>query len=169
MKLPTSKVKACRKSPKNMVIYGPPKIGKTSVLSELDNCLISTSIEQLESTPLIRAKYTHCELHPSMILGHLGFIIPFPNNSQSVRNVYGAGQGKQAVGIYTSNFRNRMDSGVHILNYPQKPLVNTRMSEYIFNSKLPCGVNTIVAEYSDTYPYWRNNTTCDNCGGGDEE
>ena len=40
MELPKVKVMASRKSPKNMVIYGPPKIGKTTVLSELDNCLI---------------------------------------------------------------------------------------------------------------------------------
>ena len=40
MELPTKKVKACRKSPKNMIIYGAPKIGKTTVLSKLDNCLI---------------------------------------------------------------------------------------------------------------------------------
>ena len=38
--LPDKKVKASRKSPKNMVIYGPPKIGKTTALSKLDNCLI---------------------------------------------------------------------------------------------------------------------------------
>ena len=75
--------------------------------------------------------FTHCELHPTMILGHLGFYTPFANNSQSVRNIFGAGQGKQAVGIYTSNFRYRMDNGVHTLNYPQKPLVNNKMSDYI--------------------------------------
>jgi len=40
MELPMEKVKASRKSPKNMIIYGPPKIGKTTVLSELDDCLI---------------------------------------------------------------------------------------------------------------------------------
>ena len=40
MELPTKKVKASRKSPKNMIIYGPPKIGKTTVLSQLDDCLI---------------------------------------------------------------------------------------------------------------------------------
>ena len=40
MELPTTKVKASRKSPKNMIIYGPPKIGKTTILSQLDNCLI---------------------------------------------------------------------------------------------------------------------------------
>jgi predicted AAA+ superfamily ATPase len=40
MELPEIKVKASRKSPKNMIIYGPPKIGKTTVLSQLDDCLI---------------------------------------------------------------------------------------------------------------------------------
>ena len=40
MELPKKKVGALRKSPKNMVIYGPPKIGKTTVLSKLDDCLI---------------------------------------------------------------------------------------------------------------------------------
>jgi len=40
MELPKTKVKASRKSPKNLVIYGPPKIVKTTVLSQLENCLI---------------------------------------------------------------------------------------------------------------------------------
>ena len=40
LKLPTQVVKAARKSPKNMIIYGPPKIGKTTALSKLENCLI---------------------------------------------------------------------------------------------------------------------------------
>jgi|TARA_B100000963_G_scaffold350031_1_gene359753 hypothetical protein len=38
--LPKKVVKASRKSPKNMVIYGPPKIGKTTALSQLKDCLI---------------------------------------------------------------------------------------------------------------------------------
>ena len=38
--LPKQVVKAARKSPKNMIIYGPPKIGKTTALSQLENCLI---------------------------------------------------------------------------------------------------------------------------------
>lgn len=40
MKLPTEKIKAVRKSPKNMIIYGAPKIGKTTALAQLENCLI---------------------------------------------------------------------------------------------------------------------------------
>tara|TARA_Y100000996_G_scaffold414725_1_gene406543 strand:- start:2839 stop:3546 length:708 start_codon:yes stop_codon:yes gene_type:complete len=38
--LPKQVIKAARKSPKNMIIYGPPKIGKTTALSQLENCLI---------------------------------------------------------------------------------------------------------------------------------
>jgi len=114
-------------------------------VDELDNCLVSASQDILRNTDPFETSYTHCELHPSVIFGHLGFIIPFPNHSQAPRNVYGAGQGKQAVGVYCSNYRNRMDSGAHVLNYPQKPLVNTRMSKYIMNADLPCGNNIIVA------------------------
>ena len=40
MELPKTKTGALRKSPKNMVIYGPPKIGKTTALSKLTGCLI---------------------------------------------------------------------------------------------------------------------------------
>ena len=40
MELPTKVIKASRKSPKNMIIYGAPKIGKTTSLSALEGCLI---------------------------------------------------------------------------------------------------------------------------------
>lgn len=38
--LPTKKVKATRKSPRNFVLYGQPKVGKTTCLSMLEDCLI---------------------------------------------------------------------------------------------------------------------------------
>ena len=59
MELPKTKVGALRKSPKNMVIYGPPKIGKTTALSALDGCLIidleegSDMVEALKLKPPI--------------------------------------------------------------------------------------------------------------------
>ena len=40
MELPKKKVPASRKSPKNMILYGPPKIGKTTALASLEGCLI---------------------------------------------------------------------------------------------------------------------------------
>lgn len=38
--LPSKKVKATYTSPHILLIYGPPKVGKTTVLSQLPNCLI---------------------------------------------------------------------------------------------------------------------------------
>jgi energy-coupling factor transporter ATP-binding protein EcfA2 len=40
IKLPTGKVPAAHKSPKNLIIFSKPKAGKTTLLSQLDNCLI---------------------------------------------------------------------------------------------------------------------------------
>jgi hypothetical protein len=38
--LPTQIVKASTKSPKNLILIAKPKVGKTSLLSKLDNCLL---------------------------------------------------------------------------------------------------------------------------------
>ena len=59
MELPKKKVKASRKSPKNMIIYGPPKIGKTSVLSQLDDCLIIDLEEGSDMVDALKIKVTN--------------------------------------------------------------------------------------------------------------
>lgn len=38
--LPTTTVKALTKSPKNLILFSKPKVGKTTLLAKLDNCLI---------------------------------------------------------------------------------------------------------------------------------
>ena len=89
--------------------------------------------------------YTHCLFHPSVLLGYTSNVIPFSNHNQSPRNCYSCAQSKQAMGIYTTNYLERIDKLGHILYYPQKSLVTTRNSKYIFSNVLPTGQNAIVA------------------------
>jgi DNA-directed RNA polymerase II subunit RPB2 len=95
-------------------------------------------------------KFTHCEIHPSTIFGILASCIPFPENNQSPRNCYQCAQGKQAMGVYVSNYENRMDKTAYVLNYPTRPLVDTRIMNMIQLNKIPSGTNVIVAIMTHT-------------------
>jgi DNA-directed RNA polymerase II subunit RPB2 len=95
-------------------------------------------------------KYTHCEIHPSTIFGVLASCIPFPEYNQSPRNTYQCAQGKQAMGVYVTNYENRMDKTSYILNYPMRPLVDTRIMDLINLNKIPSGSQLIVAIMTHT-------------------
>lgn len=88
--------------------------------------------------------YTHCEIHPSMMIGEVVASIPFCNHNQGPRNIYQYSQAKQAMGIYASNYRERLDIS-YILYNPQKALVSTKLMKYVNIDRLPAGENLVVA------------------------
>ena len=94
--------------------------------------------------------YTHCEIHPSTMFGVLASCIPFPEHNQSPRNTYQCAQGKQAMGVYVTNYESRMDKTAYVLNYPARPLVDTRIMNMIQLNKIPSGCNVIVAIMTHT-------------------
>ena len=118
-----------------------------SIIEYIDNeeqkfGMICMNHQKLNST---HYNYTHCEIHPSTIFGVLASCIPFPEHNQSPRNTYQCAMGKQAIGIYASNFNKRMDKTGYILSYPMKPLVETRIMNMLKINTLSSGNQVIVA------------------------
>jgi len=89
-------------------------------------------------------KYTHCEFHPSLLIGNISTNIPFCNHNAGPRNIFSYAQSKQGMGIYVSNPGSRLDIS-YILYHPQKPLITTRTAKYIYTDVLTDGENCIVA------------------------
>ncbi len=98
-----------------------------------------------EGKPLLTEKRTHLEIDPSLILGVVASIIPYPEHNSSPRITMAAAMAKQSIGLSSSNFRIRSDTRGHVLHYPQIPLVKTAVMNYINYDKKPAGQNFVVA------------------------
>lgn len=117
-------------------------------VEESFNVLIAMTASDLEARPLDR--FTHCEIHPTTVLGLYANSIPYVNHNPAPRNVFSGAQGKQAIGVYATNFAGRMDTAAYVLHYPQRPLVTTRYGALTGSDRLPNGENVIVALMTQT-------------------
>jgi len=96
----------------------------------------------------VAKEHTHLEIATYTILGVCASTIPYAEHNQSPRNSYQAAMAKQALGIYATNFQQRVDSRSHILHYPQLPIVDTALMETMGYKLRPSGQNCIVAVLS---------------------
>jgi DNA-directed RNA polymerase II subunit RPB2 len=113
---------------------------------EQNNAMIAMRVSDLNNSNSNNIYYySHCEIHPSTIFGVLASCIPFPDSNQSPRNTYQSAMGKQAIGMYVTNYDNRMDKTAYVLTYPMRPLVETRIMNIIKLNNIPSGQQVIVA------------------------
>lgn len=158
----------------NLCVGNPQSTVDDSCIEYLDAeegnfAMIAMKYSELSNGPrgdTLPIKYTHLEMDASLALGVLAGSIPFSDHNQAPRNTYQAAMAKQAIGVYTSNYRKRFDTIGHVLNYPQVPLVQSNVSKLIHNDKLPCGINVIVAiatytGYNQEDSIIMNKSSCD--------
>lgn len=120
--------------------------GGNSLLEYVDAGETDNSLIAMTPTDVFHnMNTTHCEIHPSVSLGTTASCIPFPNHNQSPRNAYQCSMGKQALGVYALNYRQRFDAMSHVLCYPELPLVSPYMSKFYGAQSMPAGQNIIVA------------------------
>lgn len=123
---------------------------------EVNNCMIAMTQDDLAQAKARETmteevgtqyinRYTHCEIHPGLMLGVLACVIPFPDHSQSPRNAYQSSMGKQAMSCYATNFLKRLDTIGYVMNYLEKAVVASKFGKYIHYNELPIGLNAIVA------------------------
>jgi DNA-directed RNA polymerase II subunit RPB2 len=111
--------------------------------SEEENRLIFSATNSQNIAGL--SKYTHVEIHPSLMFGVMGNQVTYPESNQLPRNLYSCGQAKQAVGTYHTNYGVRIDKMGLILNNGEIPIVKSRFLKHINNEEHPYGQNVIVA------------------------
>ena len=88
-------------------------------------------------------RYTHCEIHPVFVMGMISGCTIYANHNMCTRNIFYYAQGKQAMGIFATNYRNRLDIA-YILYHTQRPIVYSKISKYIHTDVLPCGENIMM-------------------------
>jgi DNA-directed RNA polymerase II subunit RPB2 len=54
------------------------------------------------------------------------------------------------MGVYVTNYENRMDKTAYVLNYPMRPLVDTRIMNIIKLNEIPSGSQLVVAIMTHT-------------------
>ena len=113
--------------------------------AESDTLMLAIRARDVRKRRGINIRHTHCELHPSLMLGVLAAVIPFPDHNQSPRNTYQSAMSKQSMGLYATNFYQRFGTLGHLLYYPHRPLIQSRVHRILPARHMPSGQTVMVA------------------------
>lgn len=88
--------------------------------------------------------YTHCEFHPTYMLGPILSNTPLINHNEAPRNSYNYSQTKHGIGIPITNFKSRFAISYKAMT-PQKAVLITSNAKNYNTDILPYGENIVVA------------------------
>ncbi len=128
---------------------------ESDIIRYVDSNEVENSLIAMNPDDLIKygnQSYDYCEIHPACMLGVCSAVIPYPEHNQSPRLVYQSSMVKQALGVYALSFKQRFDTVVHVMHYPQKPMVSTKFDKMLKYDEMLSGCNPIVA--IATYGGW---------------
>lgn len=106
---------------------------------EEDNALVAVSEKDLTK------QTTHMEIAPVSMLSAISGLIPYVEHNMAGKSLHGAKMFKQALGINATNFNLRTDTEGYLLYYPQKDIVQTKISDLLQTQKRPQIQNFVVA------------------------
>ncbi|MGC8993395.1 MAG: DNA-directed RNA polymerase subunit A' [Candidatus Aenigmatarchaeota archaeon] len=94
----------------------------------------------------VTKEHTHLEIDPAVVFGFSAQFVPYPEFNRGDRVNYGAKMGDQSIGVFASNFLNRVDSKSNVLLYAQRPLVQTYIHKIVdATESYPNGMNVVIA------------------------
>ena len=93
-------------------------------------------------------EHTHLEISPLSVIGLQATMLPFVNHNNAHRSVIAIKSVQQGVGIYSSNYKIRMDNDIIVAYDQEKPIVKTRIYEEENIKAHPIGKNIVVAVMS---------------------
>lgn len=115
------------------------------------NSLLRMTQEELSNAKLsrtdvlMRSRFTHCAIHPSMLLSATALVIPYVNHIHGPRANLASKFNRQTLRGSHTNQDILMPNEVKILNRPDMPLVKTSITDYVGVADHPTGNNVVVA------------------------
>ncbi|MGC8698745.1 MAG: DNA-directed RNA polymerase subunit B [Candidatus Acidifodinimicrobium sp.] len=93
-------------------------------------------------------EHTHLEISPLSVIGLQATMLPFINHNNAHRSVIAIKSVQQGVGIYSSNYRIRMDNDIIVAYDQEQPIVKTKIYDEDNIKAHPIGKNIVVAVIS---------------------